>query len=367
MEVSMRSLIVIAALAWWSPALAASPPLCTLPAPSAIPVADNQVEPPTFAPRVQPSSPPTTSLAARAGLPDGVASIPFVQHVASAGAVVTDLGESHGMRAVAARSGDQFMLFEVTADGQAAVSGVTVELTPAQLETIASGNIMDLGVEHGLPGFFVRSGPQFQVFYATPDKERLIPGVMWDAAGKDLTRQQVAHIPGTVPTVVVGGAEPRQSSGTGAAVAALPLVQKASFGTIGLASAPQLFMLVDPQCIYSVRALQMLQPYVAGGRLQVSVVPVSVLDHEDRGQSTRSALALLSKPADRLVSTWQSGSVNDAPSPEAAERLRANMAIAQAIGLKGTPTFIWRKSDGTEGRIDGIPMNMDALVSSIGS
>jgi hypothetical protein len=60
------------------------------------------------------------------------------------------------------------MLFEVAADGQAAVSGATVELTPEQLKTIASGNITDLGVEHGLRGFFVRSGPQFQVFYVTP-------------------------------------------------------------------------------------------------------------------------------------------------------------------------------------------------------
>jgi len=59
--------------------------------------------------------------------------------------------------------------------------------------------------------------------------------------------------------------------------------------------------------------------------------------------------------------------VNEASSPEAAERLRANMAIAQAIGLKGTPTFIWRKPDGTEGRIDGIPVSMDALISSVGS
>jgi hypothetical protein len=271
------------------------------------------------------------------------------------------------MRAIAARSGDQFMLFQVAPDGQAAVSGATVELTPALLETIASGNITDLGVQHGLHGFFVRSGPQFQVFYATPDNERLIPGVLWDAAGKDLTRQQVAHIPGAIPTVMVGGAEPGQSSSTAAGVAALPLVEKASFGTIGQASAPRLFMLIDPQCIYSVRALQMLHPYVANGRLQVAVIPLSVLDHEDQGQSTRNALALLSKPADQLVSSWQAGSVNDAPSPAAAERLRANMAIARAIGLKGTPTFIWRRPNGTEGRIDGIPASIDALVSSVGS
>jgi thiol:disulfide interchange protein DsbG len=201
----------------------------------------------------------------------------------------------------------------------------------------------------------------------TPDKERLIPGVMWDAAGKNITRKQIADIPGAVPTVVVGSGETGQSSSTEALVAALALLRKAFFGTIGPASAPHLFMLVDPQCIYSVRALQMLQPYVAAGRLQVSVIPLSVLDHEDQGQSTRSALALLSKPADELVSAWRAGSVNDPPSPEAAERLWANMAIAQAIGLKGTPTFIWRRPGGAKGRIDGIPMSIDALVSSIGS
>ena len=358
----MRPLIVMATLAW-SPALAAAPPLCALPAPGAIPVADSHAEATTSA---QPTEPARSS-AAPSRLPEALASMPFVQHVASAGAAVTDLGEAHGMCAIAARSGDQFMLFQVTSDGQAAVSGAPVELTPAQLETIASGNITGLDIQHGLSGYFVRSGPQFQVFYATPDNERLIPGVMWDAAGKDLTRQQVAHIPGAIPTVVVGGTEPGPSSAAAADVAALPLAQKASFGTIGQASAPRLFMLIDPQCIYSVRALQMLQPYVASGRLQVSVIPLSVLDQEDQGQSTRSALALLSKPTDQLVSAWRAGNINDPSGPDAAERLRANMAIAQAIGLKGTPTFIWRKPDGTEGRIDGIPTSIDTLVSAVGS
>jgi thiol:disulfide interchange protein DsbG len=356
----MRPLVVVAALAW-SPALAASPPFCALPVPGATPIADHLAEDPAK------PSPPATSADIPSPLPQTLASVPFVQHVASAGAVVRDLGSSHGMRAIAARSGDQFMLFQVTPDGQAAVSGATVDLAPAQLETIASGNITDLGVQHGLQGFFVRRGPQFQVFYTTPDNERLIPGVLWDATGKDLTRQQVAHIPGAIPTVVVGGTEPGQSSSTAAGVAALPLVRQAFLGTIGQTSAPRLFMLIDPQCIYSVRALQMLHPYVANGRLQVAVIPLSVLDHEDQGQSTRSALALLSKPADELVAAWQAGSVNDAPGPVAAERLRANMAIAQAIGLTGTPTFIWRKPDGTEGRFDGIPASIDALVSSIGS
>jgi thiol:disulfide interchange protein DsbG len=144
-------------------------------------------------------------------------------------------------------------------------------------------------------------------------------------------------------------------------------VQKAHFGTVGPASAPHLWMVIDPQCVYSVRAYQLLHLYVEAGKLQLSIIPISVLDYEDNGQSTKAALALLSKSPDLLVSAWQAGSVNDPPIPAAAERLQANKAIAQAIGLQGTPTLIWRKPDGTEGRIDGVPTNIDALIASIGS
>ena len=87
--------------------------------------------------------------------------------------------------------------------------------------------------------------------------------------------------------MVVGGTEPGQSNSAAADFAALPLVRKASFGTIGQASAPRLFMLIDPQCIYSVRALQMLQPYVASGRLQVVGHPVIGIG--SRGPGTEHA------------------------------------------------------------------------------
>jgi thiol:disulfide interchange protein DsbG len=260
------------------------------------------------------------------------------------------------------------MVFQVTPDGDAAVSGAITDLTPLQMQTIAAGNITDLGTQHGLDTLFVRSGGQFQVFYVSPDNERLIPGVMWDASGKDLTRDQVTKIPGAVPTVVIGsGNNDQPLAPTAPGGADLPLVEKASAGAEGPSTAPHLWMLVDPQCIYSIRAMQMLQPYVVSGRLQLSVVPLSVLDYEDKGQSTRSALALLSKPADKIIAAWQSGDVGGAPGPEANQRLAANMAIAHSIGLRGTPTLVWRKPDGTEGRIDGVPTSIDALLASMGS
>ena len=357
----MRSLVLLTLLG--TPALAAPPPRCSLPDPRPILVADQQA--PEAAPAPPAPPPPATAKAAAGLLPPDLQAIPFAQHIADAGAGVTDLGASHGMRSVAAANGDQMMFFQIAGDGKAAVTGLMTDMTPGQITTLAGDKATDLGVLHGLQGIFVRSGTQFQVFYATPDGERLIPGVLWDADGKNLTRQQLANVPGAIPTVVVGDAD--SATAGAAAVAALPLVQKAYAGTIGQANAPHLWMLIDPQCIYSVRALQQLQPYVASGRLQVSVIPISVMDPEDRGQSTKSALALLSKPGDQLVSAWQAGSVAGPPSPEASDRLRTNRAIAEAIHLQGTPTFIWKKPDGTEGRLDGMPTSVEALVASVGS
>lgn len=362
----MRPLLVLALLGA-SPALAAAP-RCSLPSPSPIQVAEHGNPAPPPMPQANAQGPAAPGQPA-SQLPATLADIPFVQHVTSAGAVISDFGSSHGLRSIAARNGDQFMIFQITPDGQAAVSGALTDLTAAQLTSAANGNVTKLGNQHGLDGVFVRSGAQFQVFYVTPDQERVIPGVMWDATGKDLTREQVANVPGAIPTVVVGDvASATADAKPGApSVAALSLVQKANYGTVGSALAPHLWMLIDPQCVYSVRAYQMLHPFVEAGKVQLSVIPLSVLDYEDKGQSTKSALALLSKPGEQLVPSWQAGNVNDPPVPAAAARLQANMAIAQAIGLQGTPTLIWKKADGTEGRIDGVPTSVEALIASIGS
>src|SRR5579859_6938579 len=48
-----------------------------------------------------------------ATLPASLASLPFVKHVASAGAGVTELADVHGLHMIAAKSDDQFMLFVV--------------------------------------------------------------------------------------------------------------------------------------------------------------------------------------------------------------------------------------------------------------
>ena len=313
----------------------------------------------------------TSALAAGSGSNSMVAAadiqaLPALAHIAAAGATLSDLGTSHGLRAISARHGDQVMVFEVAPDGQATVAGLMTDLSVDQLKAMGGTNVTELAPRHGLRTLFLRNGAQFQVFYASPDSERVIPGVMWDAAGKDLTRDQVASIPGTVPTVTIGGDAPSGAMPTSATSSLLAMAQGTVHGSIGNAAAPELWMFIDPQCSFSVRAMQELTPFITAGKVRVNVIPLSILDGEDNGLSTRSALSLLSMPSDQLVAAWEGGQTTGPATADADTRLQGNMAAAAAIHLQGTPTFIWHKVDGTEGRLDGVPPDVGALIASIG-
>ena len=353
-----------------------APPTLALPAPvsaapQAWPTAPTPAVQRAAAPAAAPSAAPAT-----VATPGGDLSVPVLQRVSQAGATLQDLGLSHGLRLVVARSGAEFMLLSVLPSGRAMVAGFPVDLTLARLREIGGAGVTDLGEREGLRSVVLRSGDAFQVFYATPDGERVIPGVMWDTAGKNLTRDHVAGIEGAIPTVTIGDVAPgatqpaggpAQGAGGGAvAPAASPVAvaQRAHAGTAGPEGAPHVWMVVDPQCGYSVQALRRLQPLVAAGRLHLSVIPVAILDHHNAGRSTADALAMLSRSEEAMIAAWSRGDLRAPPAPEAAARLRENGAAAASIGLRGTPTLVWRRADGTEGRTDGLPNNLEALVAT---
>ena len=242
---------------------------------------------------------------------------------------------------------------------------------PALKRIASHGAVLtELGTEHGLRTIFARNGDAFQVFYLAPDGEAVVGGVMWDATGHDITRDQVAPIPGTIPTVKIGTDVAPAGRPTPASVevpAQLPLkvIEATTHGTIGSPTAPRLWMFVDPMCAFSVRAMQALQPYVNAGRVQLAVIPLSVLDYEDQGRSTPAAELMLSEPADKMVAAWTGHQLTGTPPATAAAVLQANMAAASSIRLRGTPTFFWRKADGSAGRSDGIPNDFAGMIASI--
>ena len=177
------------------------------------------------------------------------------------------------------------------------ISADRIARIPA-LKRISSGgaSLYDLGTQHGLPTFFAKNGSTFQVFYLTPDGQAAVGGVMWDYTGHNVTRDQVTPIDGAIPTVTIAAGAPLPDKAGAPSLTApaqspgiLATVQNTVFGTTGSTTAPRLYMFVDPLCSFSVRGMDQLRPYVASGKLQVAVIPLSVLDYEDQGRSTIAA------------------------------------------------------------------------------
>jgi thiol:disulfide interchange protein DsbG len=318
--------------------------------------------PPATSGVIFPDAKPSELLALAA--PVDIDATPVLKHIASTGAQLLELGEAHGLRSVSARSGDQFMILQIAPDKQAVVGGPQLDLPVNELLTLASGQVKELGEAHGLRGLYLRNGSEFQVLYATPDGKATIAGVMWDATGKNLTREQVAKIDGTIPTVVVDK-DSSKTLETNAGGDALLGVEHAAFGTYGDPAAPRLWMIFDPYCSYSVHAFDELKRYVKAGRIQLAIVPISILDYETNGQSTSAAESLLSQNSERMAEAWDHQNFRTQPSQDAPRLLENNNAIAERIGLKGTPTLIWRKADGSAGELDGVPKNWDTLIAEV--
>ncbi|MGI4941029.1 MAG: hypothetical protein ACRYHQ_10800, partial [Janthinobacterium lividum] len=206
----------------------------------------------------------------------------------------------------------------------------------------------------------------FQVFYITPDGQGAIGGVMWDSTGRNITRQQVSSIDGAIPTVTIGAAAaaPRVSAEQPGA-SALQMIASTTYGTAGPSTAPRLWMFIDPLCSFSVRAMEQLQPFVTAGKVQVAVIPLSLLDYEDQGRSTAAARMMLGKGRDEMVAAWTANALAGDPDAASTVTLQANMVAQEALRLRGTPTFYWRKADGTEGHQVGMPPDFAAMIASI--
>ena len=259
--------------------------------------------------------------------------------------------------------------------GLPTVPASETDLVPALRQIRASGaQLYHLAEIHGLRSVFAVAGDSFQVFYLSPDGEVAIRGIAQDATGKNLTRDQIARVPGVIPTAVLGG-EPHTASAAAfgtepaalhaSAPSPLQAVQATASGIVGRDEAPRIWMFIDPQCSFSQRAMQQLYPLVVSGRVQVAVIPVSLLDHEDQGLSTIRAEAMLSLPPEQMAAAWIGNRLSSEQADIASiTKLTGNMLAADQIRLLGTPTFIWRKADGSEGRADGIPADLNAMIAS---
>lgn len=228
---------------------------------------------------------------------------------------------------------------------------------------------------HGLMAIFARNGMQFRTFYITPDHEAEVGGVMWDRNGHNLTRAALETVEGLVPTIHWNPKAPSPhpaSPGTPKPdIDALRRMSQTSYGLYGPDSAPRVYMIVDPLCPYSTRALERLRPFVDSGRLQLALVPISINDWENGRQSTPAAQAMLSAAPGAMQDSWQkiiaSGHADPAvaPAPDASARLALNLNAAHDVGMMGTPTLIWRDRAGVTHNEGGLPDNLEQAIAGM--
>lgn len=300
---------------------------------------------------------PTKQLAPLgATLPQGNA----LQRITGAGADLQAQSQFHGFETGVAHQNDRIFVYFTPTDHRVVLGGTVIPVAYATLHDLAGKRATDLSAVAGIRGMFLKNGQKFQVVYATPDGQAAIAGVMWDAAGKDVTRRQIAKIPGAVPTIQVDAQQ-----GGPALKASLAGLHG---GDIGNPNAPEAVMFIDPQCMYSIRAIQNLMPSVTAGRVRLKIVPLSLLDYEDRGASTTNARAMLSLPENKRAQTWIDGHldrVSVGNTATADQQLAQNMAFARSVQLKGTPTFLWSRHDGSVGRYEGNPRDIEGLLGQV--
>jgi thiol:disulfide interchange protein DsbG len=249
------------------------------------------------------------------------------------------------------------------------LSDEEINAVPALHRLASNGaKLSELGTVHGMRGIFARNGERFQVFYMTPDNSAVIGGVMWNSDGHDVTRDQVAPIEGTIPTITYDAPLPLQATTAAGAPNPVAQLEHVQYGLQGRAGAPRLWMFIDPLCPFSVRAMDRLRPYIDSGRVQLALIPISINDHENDGASTKAALALLSQTQESMVDAWTRNTAGGIPQDGGpAVALANNMAAAQAIHLRGTPTIIWTTPDGQQHQAAGLPDNLDAALPGLPS
>jgi thiol:disulfide interchange protein DsbG len=264
------------------------------------------------------------------------------------------------------------------------IPAAEIAASPALTRITSTGaTVYEIGsraMNHGLQGVYAVNGDIFRVFYLTPDGQALIGGVLWEQDGHNVTRDTIAPIKGAIPTVTITGAKsgatpPGQTRPDANATLSPELAKRvdhASVGLVGQDGPPRLTMVIDPLCPWSIRALGQLEPFVARRDIQLVLLPIAINDHENGHASTPAATALLSVVPYEMEPAWRKiidlhHVADDMPRTDAAAlHLQQNMDVAHAIGVRGTPTLIWRDKAGVSHVTEGLPGDVAHLVQEMG-
>jgi thiol:disulfide interchange protein DsbG len=248
-------------------------------------------------------------------------------------------------------------LHELTAEEIARIPG---------LEPIAAagGRIFLMGSAGAAPDLVAFRDHNFQFLSPMADPRFVCRGVVSDEQGNNVSVTDAAKVPGLIPPpdrpVLKAIATPAEAIAT---------VSKAAYGSLGPATAPLVWVVIDPLCPHSQDTVRALIPYAQAGRVRLNILPVDAF-----GQvSNRAVHALLSEAPDHMIQRWFEPAVQQADAaPESDAKFRVNHMILAGLmdgpmHVTGVPEVLWTGRDGQAHAQQGLdPPNVPAFVAGLG-
>lgn len=243
----------------------------------------------------------------------------------------------------------------------AAVAPVVAEERPAPLRALESQGVTVVGTfpaPGGLTAWSAYAGQQPLALYATPDGKHVIAGSMFDAEGKNLTREALDK-----------AVRAPMSAGMWKQAEASHWIAD------GQAKAPRtVYVFTDPNCPYCNKLWADARPWVDSGKVVLRHIMVGILTPTSAGKA--AALLADKDPAAALLAYERGHSAENAKTlssgrpkplgdsgikplasiPAAIQaKLEANEKLMAQWGLQATPAVIWRDSAGLVQMRSGAP------------
>jgi thiol:disulfide interchange protein DsbG len=259
-----------------------------------------------------------------------------------------------------------------------------------------------LGRANDLDGWFIIKDGQVQILYATPDNKAALIGALISGNGDNVTVGQVTELAARnkeVGDLIAPGQKQQQAAFSGQPIGSPvqsgmpPLVQipsmpttapstspttspgerlmhdlaSASSVTLGTnTSAPEILMIMDPNCPHCQATWKLLRDLVMKGSLQLRLIPIGTSE----GDSERAAAMLISST--NPLDAWDKYVAGDksklAGTPGAAPLtgVRANHMLIDGWKIDRTPYLVYRSKDGKVKIVEGELTALAAVLTDLG-
>jgi len=204
----------------------------------------------------------------------------------------------------------------------------------------------------GMTGYVGEMQGRSLAFYLTPDGNHVIVGTLLDEEGNNLSAASIQEL--------IEG--PKFAE-------AWPQLEDSHWVQDGSSDADTVvYTFTDPNCPYCYRFRQQAEPWIEAGKVQLRHILVGILKEDSL---TKAATILGSENPEAALhdhqASYQQGGIEvDRKLVSAAHMdVKANNRLMQELGLRATPSTLYKDDDGNVVMVQGLP-NPQALKRMMG-